>query len=364
MAMNRIRFKLTESFQPKPKACRRRKSSARCLWITPDTLFTLCELVLRKLLLPAGVPRRKFWSTIIPLLPNETARMAVWHQVHCPEDFNRVDRNRINYANHWTLLSDQQCRLASASWSWSPDEKKKDNESTPPAVPRQTDPIYNIRIGSAVRNKLTQLLLDLEYYDGQQPQGQLMRSSGTTVAAAGLESFLSNDFVARSTALMMAASTFEAGEDDEDEDEYAKLNPTGMVACYYGKCQHSHQQWPRDNRQRQRFYTSSGVEDYYPESLFQVSAFPRHYSNRSSSSRPTLMVLGERKIILTQPPVQKVRINWGGRRKKTAVPVAGNKHGAGKGAGKRGSKSGASKSGNTNAACQVQINDAVVPPRE
>ncbi|XP_062702974.1 uncharacterized protein LOC115255944 [Aedes albopictus] len=133
--MDVIQFKLPNGFQPKSKVYRRRKIS-RCLWITPDTLFTLCEVALRKLLLSV-VPRRKFWATVISLLPRETARSTVWHQVHCPWEFNRHQRTIVNYANHWSLLSATvQQRNLSAT---------------------------NIRIGSLVRNRITQLLLDLDY---------------------------------------------------------------------------------------------------------------------------------------------------------------------------------------------------------
>ncbi|XP_039446828.1 uncharacterized protein LOC120426179 [Culex pipiens pallens] len=129
--MNVIQFKLPGNFKPKSKAYRGRKKGR--VWATPETLFTLCEIVLRKLLLPVA-SRRKFWSTVISFLPNETARFAVWHQVFCPEDFNQHLRSTVNYANHWALLSSER----------------------PPTG-------TNIRVGSLVRNKITQLLLDLDY---------------------------------------------------------------------------------------------------------------------------------------------------------------------------------------------------------
>ncbi|XP_055629037.1 uncharacterized protein LOC129770292 [Toxorhynchites rutilus septentrionalis] len=147
--MNVIRFKLPENFHPKTKVYRRKKIS-RCVWISPDTLFTLCEVVLRKLLLHV-VPRQKFWPFVISLLPNETARSSVWHQVECPWDFNRPQHATVNYSNHWSLLST--------------------------AAQHQHKTLSNIRVGSLVRNKITQqLLLDLDYCSSsgseyQQPQG-------------------------------------------------------------------------------------------------------------------------------------------------------------------------------------------------
>uniref|UniRef100_A0A182JQC6 Uncharacterized protein n=1 Tax=Anopheles christyi TaxID=43041 RepID=A0A182JQC6_9DIPT len=73
---------------------------------TPDTLFSLCELMLRKLL-GSRVPRRKFWPTVLSLLPgSETRRIGVRHQVECPQDFNIHLRSGVNYANHWSLLTE------------------------------------------------------------------------------------------------------------------------------------------------------------------------------------------------------------------------------------------------------------------
>ncbi|XP_021711989.1 uncharacterized protein LOC110680497 [Aedes aegypti] len=161
---------------------------SRCLWISPDTLFTLCEVALRKLLLSV-VPRRKFWATVISLLPRESARSTVWHQVQCPWEFNRHQRTIVNYANHWTLLSGTvQHRNPSAS---------------------------NIRIGSLVRNRITQLLLDLDYCsssgsDGGMPHQQPARfGSPMQDPFEQAEEELSEQFVARSVAANMETSTVE-----------------------------------------------------------------------------------------------------------------------------------------------------------
>ncbi|XP_058813562.1 uncharacterized protein LOC131677662 [Topomyia yanbarensis] len=137
--MKVIQFSLPENFEPKSKIYRRTKIP-RCLWISPDTLFTLCEIVLRKLLLTV-VPRRKFWSTVISLLPCETARQTVRHQIERPEEFNRFERTAVNYANHWALLT--------------------------ATIQRQLPVLSNVRVGSLVRNKITQLLLDLDCYSGR-----------------------------------------------------------------------------------------------------------------------------------------------------------------------------------------------------
>uniref|UniRef100_A0A182J2W8 Uncharacterized protein n=1 Tax=Anopheles atroparvus TaxID=41427 RepID=A0A182J2W8_ANOAO len=73
---------------------------------TPDTLFSLCELAIRRLL--AGhVPRRKFWATVLPLLPgSESRRIGVRHQVEHPRDYHVHLRSAVNYANHWELLTE------------------------------------------------------------------------------------------------------------------------------------------------------------------------------------------------------------------------------------------------------------------
>ncbi|XP_058467413.1 uncharacterized protein LOC131440293 [Malaya genurostris] len=136
--MKVTQFSLPKNFEPKPKICHRKKIS-RCLWISPDTLFTLCEIMLRKLLLSV-VPRRKFWSTVVSLLPNESARRTVRHQIEQPWEFNRFERTTVNYANHWELLT--------------------------AAIQHRLPMVSNIRVGSLVRNKITQLLLDLECYSG------------------------------------------------------------------------------------------------------------------------------------------------------------------------------------------------------
>ncbi|XP_062540316.1 uncharacterized protein LOC134208329 [Armigeres subalbatus] len=187
--MDVIQFKLPNGFQPKLKVYRRRKIP-RCVWVSPDTLFTLCEVLLRKLLLP-GVPRRKFWATVINLLPRETARSTVWHQVQCPWEFNRHQHSIVNYANHWTLLS--------------------------ASVQQRNPAVSNIRIGSLVRNKITQLLLDLDYCsssgsDGGMPhQHQQSIRFGTALQDPfeQAEEELTEQFVARSVAANMEASSAE-----------------------------------------------------------------------------------------------------------------------------------------------------------
>ncbi|XP_058062154.1 uncharacterized protein LOC131212344 [Anopheles bellator] len=105
--MNVIRFKLPANFEPKCKAYRRsHRRVPRSAHITPDTLFSLCELALRKLLAPR-VPRKKFWATVLALLPGtESRKVAVRHQVEHPLDYNAQQRSVVNDANHWELLTE------------------------------------------------------------------------------------------------------------------------------------------------------------------------------------------------------------------------------------------------------------------
>uniref|UniRef100_A0A182RI38 Uncharacterized protein n=1 Tax=Anopheles funestus TaxID=62324 RepID=A0A182RI38_ANOFN len=127
--MNVIKFKLPVSFEPKCKVYRSRRSAHT----TPDTLFSVCELVLRKLL-GSRVPRRKFWPTVLSLLPgSESRRISVRHQLECPQDFNVHLRSRVNYANHWSLLTESLRHE--------------------PRWPR-------IRIGDPARNRITRLHQD------------------------------------------------------------------------------------------------------------------------------------------------------------------------------------------------------------
>uniref|UniRef100_A0A182R071 Uncharacterized protein n=1 Tax=Anopheles farauti TaxID=69004 RepID=A0A182R071_9DIPT len=101
---------------------------------TPDTLFSLCELVLRKRLSALGVPRRKFWPTVLALLPGtESRRLGVRHQVEHPQDYNVHLRLSVNYANHWSLLTESLRHE--------------------PRWPR-------IRIGDPARNRITRLHQD------------------------------------------------------------------------------------------------------------------------------------------------------------------------------------------------------------
>lgn len=138
-------------------------------------------------------PTFAFPPAIIPfqsLLPHETARSTVRHQVQCPWDFNRHQRTVVNYANHWTLLSATvQHRSPSAS---------------------------NIRIGSLIRNKITQLLLlDLDYCsssgsDGGMPQGCQPGRFDSPVPFEGRDERLTEKFVARSAAATMHSSAAES----------------------------------------------------------------------------------------------------------------------------------------------------------
>ncbi|XP_035919827.1 uncharacterized protein LOC118517624 [Anopheles stephensi] len=131
--MNVIKFKLPVSFEPKCKAYRSRRRIPRSAHTTPDTLFSLCELALRKLL-GGGVPRRKFWPTVLSLLPGtESRRLGVRHQLECPQDFNIHLRSSVNYANHWSLLTESLRHE--------------------PRWPR-------IRIGDPARNRITRLHQD------------------------------------------------------------------------------------------------------------------------------------------------------------------------------------------------------------
>uniref|UniRef100_A0A182UKN6 Uncharacterized protein n=1 Tax=Anopheles melas TaxID=34690 RepID=A0A182UKN6_9DIPT len=120
--MNVIKFKLPVSFEPKCKLYGSRRS--------------LCELMLRKLL-GSRVPRRKFWPTVLvseSLLPgSESRRIGVRHQVECPHDFNIHLRSSVNYANHWSLLTEAL--------------------QHEPRWPR-------IRIGDPARNRITRLHQD------------------------------------------------------------------------------------------------------------------------------------------------------------------------------------------------------------
>ncbi|XP_058129924.1 uncharacterized protein LOC131286640 [Anopheles ziemanni] len=104
--MNVIRFQLPADFEPKCKKYRSRRRIPRSAHTTPDTLFSLSELAIRRML--AGrVPRRKFWATVLSLLPgSESRRSGVRHQVEHPRDFNVHLRSTVNYANHWELLEE------------------------------------------------------------------------------------------------------------------------------------------------------------------------------------------------------------------------------------------------------------------
>uniref|UniRef100_A0A182XSZ6 Uncharacterized protein n=1 Tax=Anopheles quadriannulatus TaxID=34691 RepID=A0A182XSZ6_ANOQN len=131
--MNVIKFKLPVSFEPKCKLYSSRRRIPRSAHTTPDTLFSLCELMLRKFL-GSRVPRRKFWPTVLSLLPgSESRRIGVRHQVECPHDFNIHLRSSVNYANHWSLLTEAL-----------------EHE---PRWPR-------IRIGDPARNRITRLHQD------------------------------------------------------------------------------------------------------------------------------------------------------------------------------------------------------------
>ncbi|XP_049277303.1 uncharacterized protein LOC125760824 [Anopheles funestus] len=131
--MNVIKFKLPVSFEPKCKVYRNRRRIPRSAHTTPDTLFSVCELVLRKLL-GSRVPRRKFWPTVLSLLPgSESRRISVRHQLECPQDFNVHLRSSVNYANHWSLLTESLRHE--------------------PRWPR-------IRIGDPARNRITRLHQD------------------------------------------------------------------------------------------------------------------------------------------------------------------------------------------------------------
>ncbi|XP_055527823.1 uncharacterized protein LOC129720354 [Wyeomyia smithii] len=133
--MKVVQFSLPDNFEPKEKL-QKAKKMPRCLWVSPDTLFVMCEIALRRLLLPPAVPRHKFWSTVISLLPNGIARSRVRHQVEFPGDFNLREHATVNYANHWKLLT--------------------------ATIQRQHPKASNIRVGSLVRNQITRLLLELD----------------------------------------------------------------------------------------------------------------------------------------------------------------------------------------------------------
>uniref|UniRef100_A0A182NCT7 Uncharacterized protein n=1 Tax=Anopheles dirus TaxID=7168 RepID=A0A182NCT7_9DIPT len=143
--MNVIKFKLPVSFEPKCKAYRSRRRIPRSAHTTPDTLFSLCELVLRRRL-GGRVPRRKFWPTVLDvtfrlrlsfqsLLPGtESRRLGVRHQVEHPQDYSvHLRAGSVNYANHWSLLTESLRHE--------------------PRWPR-------IRIGDPARNRITRLHQD------------------------------------------------------------------------------------------------------------------------------------------------------------------------------------------------------------
>lgn len=140
--------------------------------------------------LEISFPQNNSITPFQPLLPYETARSTVWHQVQCPWEFNRHQRTVVNYANHWALLS--------------------------ATVQHRNPAASNIRIGSLVRNKITQLLLDLDYCsssgsDGGMPQGfqNPLRYDSPVQDPFEQEEELTDRFVARSVAANMQASSVE-----------------------------------------------------------------------------------------------------------------------------------------------------------